>query len=408
MLHAGTALSRCGLPGSGSVCYDWHMASAQAHGASQSESLPAQPQVRAYQISVNVDLVLLNATVRDQKGRFASDLREQDFEVYEDGVRQSIRLFRHEDIPGHRGTGGRPQRKHAAEACGCDRRCPDVRPVQQPGGRDVRRQLQREGDPGPARTTSRSPIAPEDLASAIANAPATGMTALYDAIVEARKRLQTGSRDKKVLIVISDGGDNASSHTLAEVLKMAGQSSALVYTIGIFDDEDPDRNPAVLRRLAAATGGEAFFPGRTSEVVAICERIARDIRNQYTLGYVSTSAAQPGAYRTHSSGRRGGGKRQALRARPRRLHRRWGDRQSETCQMRSRVTKAAAADSAVDSARALCRWRPAARLLRVRSGGRLDFPAMRAPPTRAAADWPANARRPAVSDSACRRPRPAA
>ena len=78
---------------------------------------------------------------------------------------------------------------------------------------------------------------------------------------------------------------------------MAGQSSALVYTIGIFDEEDADRNPAVLRRLAAATGGEAFFPNHLNEVVAICERIARDIRHQYTLGYVPNHATRPGAYR---------------------------------------------------------------------------------------------------------------
>ena len=100
-----------------------------------------------------------------------------------------------------------------------------------------------------------------------------------------------------MLIVISDGGDNASAHSLAEVLKMAERSSALVYTIGIFDEEDPDRNPGVLRRLARATGGEAFFPGQLNEVVAICERIARDIRHQYTIGYVSNVTAQPGAYR---------------------------------------------------------------------------------------------------------------
>ncbi len=110
--------------------------------------------------------------------------------------------------------------------------------------------------------------------------------------------MQTGGRDKKVLIVISDGGDNASVHSLAEVLKMAGQSSALVYTIGIFDEEDADRNPDVLRRLARATGGEAFFPRKLNEVVAICERIARDIRHQYTIGYVSNNAANPGAYRS--------------------------------------------------------------------------------------------------------------
>ena len=100
-----------------------------------------------------------------------------------------------------------------------------------------------------------------------------------------------------MLIVVSDGGDNASSHTLAQVMKLAGQSSAVIYTVGLFDENDPDRNPGVLKRLAQATGGEAFLPGRPSEVVAICERIARDIRHQYTIGYVPSNLTHDGAYR---------------------------------------------------------------------------------------------------------------
>jgi VWFA-related protein len=149
------------------------------------------------------------------------------------------------------------------------------------------------GLPGAIRFTDR----PEELVAAILNAPAAGQTALYDAVVEALDRLQAGSRDKKVLIVISDGGDNASAHKLAGVLQVAAMSSAEVYTIGIFDEDDPDRNPDVLRRLARATGGQAFFPDRLDEVVAICERIAHDIRNQYTVGYVPSEPALPGAYR---------------------------------------------------------------------------------------------------------------
>ena len=110
--------------------------------------------------------------------------------------------------------------------------------------------------------------------------------------------MKAGSLDKKALIVISDGGDNASAHTLVEVLNLARQSNAIVYTIGIFDDQDPDRNPTVLKRLAQATGGEAFFPRQLNEVVAICERIAKDIRHQYTIGYFSNNTeAKPGAYR---------------------------------------------------------------------------------------------------------------
>jgi Ca-activated chloride channel family protein len=250
----------------------------------------------AFRISVNVDLVVLQATVRDRKGHFAADLREQDFQVYEDGVRQSIRLFRHEDIPVTVGL--------VVDHSGSMRqKLPDVIAaartfVESSSPEDEMfvvnfNERVTLGLPAAIRFTNR----PEELARAISNMPAAGETALYDAIAAARPRLETGARDKKVLIVISDGGDNASAHTLAEILKAGERSSAVVYTVGIFDPDDPDRNPNVLKRLAQEAGGEAFFPARLDEVVAVCERIARDIRHQYTLGYVSSNTAQPGSYR---------------------------------------------------------------------------------------------------------------
>ena len=248
-----------------------------------------------YQISVNVDLVVLNATVRDGKGRFASDLREEDFEVYENGVRQAIRLFRHEDIPVTVGLvidhSGSMRPKMADVIAAARTFVKSSSPEDQMFVVNFNEKVSL-GLPDNLPFSNR----PEDLGSAIANAPTRGMTALYDAVFEARNRLRTGGPEKKVLIVISDGGDNASRHTLADVLQMAGQSTALVYTVGIFDAADNDRNPNVLRRLAGVTGGEAFFPSEYGEVVAICERIARDIRHQYTIGYHSTSAARPGAY----------------------------------------------------------------------------------------------------------------
>jgi VWFA-related protein len=109
--------------------------------------------------------------------------------------------------------------------------------------------------------------------------------------------LKAGSRDKKVLVVVSDGGDNASERSLDQVMELAGQSSAVIYTVGIFDESDEDRNPGVLKRLAQATGGEAFLPDQVGEVVAICERIARDIRHQYTFGYAPSNPARDGSYR---------------------------------------------------------------------------------------------------------------
>jgi VWFA-related protein len=100
-----------------------------------------------------------------------------------------------------------------------------------------------------------------------------------------------------VLIVISDGGDNASSHTLAQILSMVNQSSAILYTMGIFDAEDDDRNPRVLKQLSRISGGESFFPESLDEILPICQEIAHDIRNQYTITYAPSNRKSDGTYR---------------------------------------------------------------------------------------------------------------
>ena len=138
---------------------------------------------------------------------------------------------------------------------------------------------------------------PAQLQVALSRVAADGETALYDAVAVALEHLKKGDRDKKVLIVVSDGGDNASKHKLSEIMAMVGQPGVIIYTIGIFDDQDADRNPAVLNRLAKATGGESFLPESLADVTPICERIARDIRNQYTIAYVPTNRERDGAYR---------------------------------------------------------------------------------------------------------------
>jgi len=249
-----------------------------------------------FQISVNVDLVVLNVTVRDRDGRVVPDLRQQDFQIRDGGTLQSTRLFKHEDIPvvvglvvDHSGSmRSKMQDVIAAVRTFVQSSRPDDEMFVVNFNEHVTLGL-----PDAVRLSNQ----PEELALAISRTPADGQTALYDAIVKAQERLQISTREKKVLFVISDGGDNASTHTMAEVLKTAGESSTMVYTIVIFDDEDADRNPAVLTRLAVETGGEAFFPSEVHEVVSICERIARDIRTQYTLGYAPANPAKPGHYR---------------------------------------------------------------------------------------------------------------
>ena len=250
----------------------------------------------SFRISVDVALVVLHATVSDRQGGFVSNLGEQDFVVYEDGVPQPIRLFRNEDIPVTVGlvvdhsTTMRPKLAEVAAA---------ARTFVRSSNREDEmfvvnfNEIVSLGLPGTIRFTDST----AELENAITAAPTGGQTALYDAIAKALEELQAGSRDKKVLIVVSDGGDNASARSLAQVMNLAEKSSAVIYTVGVFDEDDPDRNPGVLKRLAQATGGEAFLPDQLSEVVAICERIARDIRHQYTIGYVPTNLARDGAYR---------------------------------------------------------------------------------------------------------------
>ena len=273
-----------------------------------------RPAQEAFRISVDVDLVILHATIRDGEGRLAPDLRERDIEVYEDGVRQAVRLFRHEDSPVTVGLvvdhSGSIRHKLPDVVSGARRFARSSNPLDQMFVVNFN-----ENVTVPLPATAPFTNRPDELERAITSSPAGGKTALYDAILTALERLRMGTRDKRVLIVISDGGDNASTHTLADVLKAAALSSALIYTIGIFETEDPDRNPRVLKQLAKATGGEAFFPGEPAEIAGVCDRIALDIRRHYTIGYFSSNAARDGAYRSVRLVARQAGRKLATRVR---------------------------------------------------------------------------------------------
>jgi VWFA-related protein len=136
----------------------------------------------------------------------------------------------------------------------------------------------------------------DQLQFALSAVRAIGETALYDAIASALDHLNQSKCDKKVLILITDGGDNASKHKLAQVIEMAKHSSAIIYAIGIIE-QDGDQKSGVLRHFARETGGEAFFPELSKDIPSICDRIARDIRNQYTLTYVPMISKQDTGYR---------------------------------------------------------------------------------------------------------------
>ena len=262
----------------------------------QEYSLSESGEGDPYTISVSVGTVVLNATVRDRKGILVSDLVKEDFQVYEDGILQQIDCFSHEDIPvtvglvvDNSGT-MRPKRPEviaAALAFAHSSNSADQMFVVN-FNENVSFSL-----PDNLPFTDKA----AQLEIALSRIAADGMTALYDAVAAALDHLKKGDRDKKVLIVISDGEDNASKLNLDRLLAMAGQSDAIIYTIGIFDENNPDRNPRALKRLANATGGEAFLPGSAKNVVPICERIAHDIRNQYSITYLPTNKKQDGSFR---------------------------------------------------------------------------------------------------------------
>jgi Ca-activated chloride channel homolog len=249
-----------------------------------------------YTIKTNVDLVVLRATAQDRRNTLVSGLNQNNFQVYEGGILQSIKYFSHEDVPVTVGlvvdnSGSmKPKRQDVIAAALAFARSSNPQDEMFVVNFNERVSF---GLPGNIAFTDQV----AQLQVALSRVAADGETALYDAIAVALDRLKKGNRDKKVLIVVSDGGDNASKHTLAEIMALAGQPNAIIYTIGVFDDQDADRNPGVLKRLAKETGGESFLPESLANVTPVCERIARDIRNQYTIAYIPTNRKRDGTYR---------------------------------------------------------------------------------------------------------------
>ena len=265
-------------------------------GSSQNQSIPKPNQPAPYAIRASVDLVVLRAIVRDHKGAPVSGLTQENFQVYEDKVLQRIESFSHEDIPVTVGlvidnSGSmRPKVSDVIAAALAFARSSNPKDEMFVVNFNERVSM---GLPANSPFTSNA----AQLEKALSRNAITGMTALYDAISVGLEQLQKGKWDTKVLIVVSDGGDNASKNNLAQVLSMLNQSSAAIYTMGIFDENDEDRNPHVLKQLSRASGGEAFFPETLQDILPICEQIAHDIRSQYTITFVPANRKQDGAYR---------------------------------------------------------------------------------------------------------------
>jgi VWFA-related protein len=248
-----------------------------------------------YVYRTNVDEVMLHATVVDDKQHIITNLDRNAFTVFEDGKPQSIISFHHVDIPVAMGividNSGSMREKRAKVNQAALNLVRSSNPQdevfivnfndEQYLDQDFTHDLRK-------------------LKEALEKIDARGGTALYDAVVASGDHLKQNARlEKKVIFLVTDGEDNASSETLEQAVRQLQQEGGpSVYAIGILGDEDhPKRAKKALQIISDRTGGIAFFPKTLDEVDAISRTIANDIRNQYAIGYKPASPKKAGEFR---------------------------------------------------------------------------------------------------------------
>jgi Ca-activated chloride channel family protein len=249
-----------------------------------------------FRISTNVDLVLLDVSVKDAKGGYVSSLSKDSFRIEENGIPQKIASFSSADVPVSAGlvldaSGSMRPKRPEVNAAGLTF-VDASNPQDQIFVLDFNDKV-RWGLPDDVPFTDNLDL----LRLALSKHPPEGRTVLYDAITAALKHLESGRRDKKTLVIVSDGGDNASKRTLAEAMRLIEESRTTIYTVGIYDSEDPDRNPGVLQRIAHVSGGECFLLDRVEDIIPASKKIAEDIRKRYTIGYIPDRGNGKGALR---------------------------------------------------------------------------------------------------------------
>ena len=252
-----------------------------------------------FTLQANAYEVRLNASVIDGSGRMADSLPKEAFRVYEDGVPQSILGFRHEDLPVSIGilidsSGSMYDKRAAVDAASLDLV-----------------KLSNTEDEAFLVDFSSEAYIDQDFTNNIAKLEqglsyikANGGTALYDAVIASADYLsKNAKRPKQVLLIITDGEDNASAASLESTIRrVQDMDGPAIYCIGLLFGDDVGRSEArhareVLQELSDQTGGMAYFPKSLKEVDGITHEVAQDIRTQYTIEYRSTKSPALGGYR---------------------------------------------------------------------------------------------------------------
>lgn len=234
-------------------------------------------------------LVLLDVSVENRDGGFVSGLSRDNFKIFENNHPQEITVFADDDLPVTIGILVDESRsmnnRRSAVLTAALTFIAESNPADQVFVLNFNDSVKRGLLEPHVFSDDR-----QELRAALLRGVSEGRTALYDAVVDGLEQLNQGQREKKALVLISDGGDNASRHTRRETLDKIEGSVATIYTVGLFDEDDPDKDPGILRQLAHISGGRVYFPRDVTEMIPVCRRIAHDIRQRYTLGYLPPDA----------------------------------------------------------------------------------------------------------------------
>jgi len=263
-------------------------------GASDGAQNPDSSDAGVFVFRKEVEEVVLHATVVDDKQRIVTNLERAAFTVYEDGRPQTITSFRHEDIPVAMGivvdnSGSMREKRQKVNAAALNL-VRSSNPSDQVFIVNFNDEYYLDQD-----FTSNI----NKLKEGLEKIEARGGTALYDAVVASADHLKSAKLDKKVIFVVTDGEDNASTESLEQaVRRLQAENGPTVYAIGILGDEEhPKRAKRALQVISERTGGLAFFPKTLDEVDAISRSVAHDIRSQYTIGYKPATPKNQGGYR---------------------------------------------------------------------------------------------------------------
>jgi len=247
-------------------------------------------------------VVVCNTTVTDKSGHFVTNLAQSAFAVFEDGVRQQIRVFKREDLPVSLGliidNSGSMRAKRASVEAAALALVKDSNPEDEVFIVNFNDIAYLDNPQGKAFTSDI-----EEMKQALTRIDSRGGTAMRDAVQMSLDHLQANAhKEKKVLVMVTDGVENSStvSRSLEQLVRNVRQSGVVIYCVGLLTEEEK-RDAAAARRqlntLAEATGGETFYPKDVSEVDRIAHQVARDIRSQYTIEYSPSNANMDGTYR---------------------------------------------------------------------------------------------------------------